>query len=201
MYDDVHSFCVKSWEKLNCEIKIFDYNNDDVKFVKQDCFEHFKSKSIAIRTDAIRMYILSKYPYYLYLDWDVYVKDFFTLNKCFVRPYFWSIYNHNNLNFFNDVYSMYKNGIFKNTYDCDVSKKINIQCTESIPQLIHLYSTDRKYYLYSSNKDVAKKYAHSNVCVINEYCEKIHNCINCDGDKSLIDFLRNIKGRTRIYDG
>jgi hypothetical protein len=190
---------MNSLKKLGYDIKVFDYNSEEVKFVKNDCLEHFESKSISIRTDAIRMFILSQYSDYLYLDWDVYVHEPFELKEKVIRPYFWSIYNAEELDYFKVLYEQYKLGLFKNLYDAEVSKILNIKDNGTINELNHLYSADRPYYLFSNNQDTATKYAHSKVCVINNGENILRNAINIKGDKELFDFLSSLK-RIHVYE-
>ena len=195
----IPQFCMNSWKKLGYDIKVFDYNSEEVKFVKSECHEHFLGKSISIKTDAIRMYILSQYPNHLYLDWDVYVHKPFDLKEKLIRPYFWSIYNAEELDYFKVLYEQYKLGLFKNLYDAEVSKILNIKDNGAINELNHLYSADRPYYLFSSNQDTATKYKHSKVCVINNGGNILRNAINIKGDKELFDFLLSLK-RIHLYE-
>lgn len=75
-------FCMRSWERLGCEIKVFDYNSPEVIEAKEKCSKWVDSalklkgaQAKPIASDAIRLYILSLYPDMLYMDTDVYIAD------------------------------------------------------------------------------------------------------------------------------
>lgn len=72
-------FCMRSWERLGCEIKVFDYNSPEVIEAKEKyklwIDSAVKKGCISIASDPIRLYILSLYEDLLYFDTDVYVAD------------------------------------------------------------------------------------------------------------------------------
>lgn len=72
-------FCMRSWERLGCEIKVFDYNSPEVIEAKEKYKSWIdsavKKGCISIASDAIRLYILSLYDDLLYFDTDIYVAD------------------------------------------------------------------------------------------------------------------------------
>lgn len=72
-------FCMRSWERMECEIKVFDYKSPEVIEAKEKCKEWvenaLKINHKPIASDAIRLYILSLYPDLLYFDTDVYISD------------------------------------------------------------------------------------------------------------------------------
>lgn len=78
-----HQFCMRSWERLGCEIKVFDYNSPEVIEAKEKyklwidsaIKKGFSSKFLSIASDPIRLYILSLYDDLLYFDTDIYVTD------------------------------------------------------------------------------------------------------------------------------
>lgn len=72
-------FCMKSWERLGCEIKVFDYNSPEVIEAKEKyklwIDSAVKAGNYETASDAIRLHILSLYEELLYLDTDVYIAD------------------------------------------------------------------------------------------------------------------------------
>lgn len=72
-------FCMRSWERLDCEIKVFDYNSPEVIEAKEKYklwIDSAVNKGLLdIASDPIKLYILSLYEDLLYLDTDVYVSD------------------------------------------------------------------------------------------------------------------------------
>ena len=76
-------FCMRSWERLGYEIKVFDYNSPEVIEAKEKyklwvdsaVKRGLTSKFLSIASDAIRLYILSLYDDLLYFDTDIYVAD------------------------------------------------------------------------------------------------------------------------------
>lgn len=72
-------FCMRSWERLGCQIKVFDYNSPEVIEAKEKCKlwidSAVKKGFVSVASDAIRLYILSLYDDLLYFDTDIYVAD------------------------------------------------------------------------------------------------------------------------------
>lgn len=72
-------FCMRSWERLSCEIKVFDYNSPEVIEAKEKyklwIDSAVKKGWVSAASDAIRLYILSLYDDLLYFDTDIYVAD------------------------------------------------------------------------------------------------------------------------------
>lgn len=83
--DKFQQFCMKSWERLGCEIKVFDYNSPEVIEAKEKyklwIDRAVKKGCISIASDPIRLYILSLYDDLLYFDTDIYVADTFQLKR------------------------------------------------------------------------------------------------------------------------
>lgn len=117
--------CIKSWDGLidifksfgyETEIKIFDYNSELVSFYrnkfKNKINEEEGLKYIPIISDFIRLDILSKNNYYLYLDGDVYfdkesflkyeylIKD---IDTPYIGNYFGTLWSGTNTSFFKDL--------------------------------------------------------------------------------------------------
>lgn len=72
-------FCMRSWERLDCEIKVFDYNSPEVIEAKEKyklwIDSAVKKGWVSVASDPIRLYILSLYEDLLYFDTDIYVAD------------------------------------------------------------------------------------------------------------------------------
>lgn len=66
---------MKTWEKLEYPVKIFNYNSPEVidakKLYDKYIVNCVKNNLLNFATDPIRLYILSKYKDYLYLDTDL----------------------------------------------------------------------------------------------------------------------------------
>ena len=162
----LHNFCFKTWDRLveyfkslnyNVQIKIYTkYDNDYINFynefiTKTDyAYNNLRMSHIA---DAFRLYILSKYPYHLWLDWDVYVKPkvAFNLNydeKIF-RKSFTILYNSNDLDFFLKIYNYVMNNRLSKLGDKKlVNYLINNNVIENTPMeyvvssILHLHWLD-----------------------------------------------------------
>jgi hypothetical protein len=96
------------------DFKVFDYNHPLVIECKEKYKEFFDRKEIwkSVKTDVVRLYILSKLPYHLYIDDDVVLLDNFEIKN--EEDYFFSdmdtfccIYNSNNLDVFKKILEMY----------------------------------------------------------------------------------------------
>lgn len=87
--DKFQQFCMRSWERLGCEIKVFDYNSPEVIEAKEKyklwvdsaVKKGTESRFLSIASDPIRLYILSLYEDLLYFDTDFYVADPTVLKK------------------------------------------------------------------------------------------------------------------------
>jgi len=119
--DTKQQICIDSWKKLKvnienqgykCEIKIFQPDDIEVIKYKEECnFYISHTKSLSRVSDGFRMYILSRYKNYLWLDTDVYCNDniIFTNKTVFTNDW-WYIYNGEELKIFDCLYnSFYKN--------------------------------------------------------------------------------------------
>lgn len=111
-------FCMRSWERLGCEIKVFDYKSPEVIEAKEKyklwIDNAVKKKHMSIASDAIRLYILSLYDDLLYFDTDIYVADPAVLKELENETTF-KIRSHN--------FCMVHNGKRK-----DIAKKILDEC-------------------------------------------------------------------------
>jgi hypothetical protein len=96
------------------DFKIYDYTHPLVIECKEKYKEFFDREEIwtSVKTDVIRLYILSKLPYHLYIDDDVVLLDNFEIKD--EEDYFFSdmdtfccIYNSNNLDVFKKILEMY----------------------------------------------------------------------------------------------
>lgn len=94
-------FCMRSWERMGCEIKVFDYKSPEVIEAKEKCNKWIDSalklkgaQAKPIASDAIRLYILSLYPDMLYMDTDVYITDA-SVMKTLIDEDIFRIRNHN----------------------------------------------------------------------------------------------------------
>lgn len=120
--DKFQQFCMRSWERLGCEIKVFDYNSPEVIEAKEKyklwvdsaVKRGLTSRFLSIASDAIRLYILSLYDDLLYFDTDIYVADPVQLKRLTAETAF-KIRGHN--------FCAVHNGKRK-----DIAKKILDEC-------------------------------------------------------------------------
>jgi len=96
------------------DFKVYDYTHPLVIECKEKYKEFFDREDIwpSIKTDVIRLYILSKLPYHLYIDDDVVLLDNFEIEN--EEDYFFSdidtfccIYNGSNLDVFKEILEIY----------------------------------------------------------------------------------------------
>ena len=96
------------------DFKVYDYTHPLVIECKEKYKEFFDRKEIwpTIKTDVIRLYILSKLPYHLYIDDDVVLLGSFKIED--EEDYFFSdidpfccIYNGNSLDVFKKILEIY----------------------------------------------------------------------------------------------
>jgi hypothetical protein len=125
----------KFYRKFN--FKVFDYNHPLVIECKEKYKEFFDREDIvkSVKTDIVRLYILSKLPYHLYIDDDtLLLKPFKIKNKedCFFSSFsnFCCIYNGSNLDVFKEMLETYPfddNYLLENTTDNIYAQDINSQ--------------------------------------------------------------------------
>ena len=96
------------------DFKVFDYNHPLVIECKEKYKEFFDREDIikSVKTDVVRLYILSKLPYHLYIDDDVLLLDDFEIKD--EEDYFLGhcgcfncIYNGSNLDIFKEMLEIY----------------------------------------------------------------------------------------------
>lgn len=176
--DKFQQFCMRSWGRLGCEIKVFDYNSPEVIEAKEKyklwIDSAVKKGCISIASDPIRLYILSLYEDLLYFDTDVYVADPVRLKELKNEITF-KIRCHN----FCIVHNGKRRDIAKKILDeCYMTDKVKgdkkvIEGSElclSLPFIqnngtwIHCPRIDNKNWdnLYIENNDEIKKYKEEN---------------------------------------
>lgn len=222
LQSSLHTFCIKSWERLvvafkkiniDCKITIFDFNSPEMK--EFNSLKDWNFKRPSMKANAFRLWILSKYPNHLWLDWDIYIPEKFNinqfdLNQIFLYKIFCVMYNANNLNLFSKIFNAYLTDDFcQNNYDQAVFKYLNLKehCTFNWRNIfMHLakIDTDRikpivwvtsesfkgdiNYYINSIDKYVY--FSSNSFSKISGYNHIIFNCL---GDKDLITFVNNLK--------
>ena len=175
-------FCMRSWERLGCEIKVFDYNSPEVieekekykLWIDSAVKRGLTSQFLSIASDPIRLYILSLYNDLLYFDTDVYVADPVRLKELENETTF-KIHCHN----FCAVYNGKRKDIAKKILDkCYMTDKTKgdrrvIESSDfclSLPSIqnkatwLHCPRIDHKnwYNFYIETRDEMEKYTEEN---------------------------------------
>lgn len=172
----LHDFCITSWHKLvtylegsgyEAEIVIYTKNSPEYQIVENEIIKNWENPLKSICADVFRMYILSSKPNHLWLDWDIFIRDSFTMNlsEMFFMPSWYFIYNSNNIDFFKPIYNYYKKmPQFQYLYDKEVTeflsknKIINYEFNElDESMLIHLCFLDNVpvkgwYFIYDQER-------------------------------------------------
>ena len=168
--------CLDSWKFLKqriesdghqCEIKIYMPEDEEVKnFLKiypltQKCLE---INRLELLSDAFRMYILSKYPYHLWLDSDRYIFPsvvFTDYDKPYLIHIFHTIYNANDTKTFERFWNYYLNELKDPMNDQMVFTQLNVPEEFTFKKPIrhshHLYKFMRiqqpQRFFYIDNKE------------------------------------------------
>jgi len=179
----LHKFCIDTWQRAKsniesqgyeCEIKIFSYDDELVKEYFDEIGLHKNSKYKAVVSDGFKMFILSKFPNYLWLDWDIFINKNYKFNdEFYLNGGMYYIYNSDNTEFFKNIYSKYKTGEFVDMIDFDVFKKLGIKKTKFIyyNQIKHLYGIDNyNKIVFTDDVDLINK-----LSKIGEICIMTHN--------------------------
>lgn len=121
----LHKFCMKTWERFDIPIKIFKYDDPEIIEAKEkfkDLLNYILKScrySLAIYTDILRLYILSKHKEMIWLDMDVYfyetqkgdfLKKLESFNHQFTLPSaqnYYFIYNGQNLKEASNILNLY----------------------------------------------------------------------------------------------
>jgi len=124
----LHQLCVSTWNKIvdyirkqgsSAVIKIYNDDSEEYKKVYNECFKNSKVRNKAHYADAFRLYMLSKHPYYLWLDWDMFIRDNFEFDftKPFLMYSFNTMYNCDRLDIFQTLYQKYRTNDFNKLND------------------------------------------------------------------------------------
>ena len=216
--DQLHKFCIDSWNKLepifneqgfNLDIKIFDSSSPEWIDFLNVCPYSFKRRSMQV--NAFRIYMLSKYDNYLWLDWDVYIPDNLDnfnldLNDYLFYKIFYVMYNGNNKQFFSNIFNKYLTDEYcRYNYDQAVTKYLKLENhapTNFQRYFIHLadFELDRakpikwltendpiNYEMYDKYNCISEYRLNINLLNYNSY---IFNCYN---DSTLINYLREVE--------
>ena len=139
----LHQFCMSTWDIVlnyirnqgyEAELVIYNNESEEFKYVFNDIICDLRTQNQdrkAHYTDIFRMYILSKYPYHIWLDWDVYILKTFELDL--TKPYrlfnWFIMYNANDLETYAKIY----------------------ECFKTIPRFRHLGDRNASEYLIENN--------------------------------------------------
>ena len=158
-----YRFCLDRLKEVlpkNVTFKIFTKEDQIVK----DCFKEFKDYFNLVRnsytkgnefsliSDVIRIYILSKNKHYLYLDADIYIKDFSFLEElkkeAVICPYdFAFLWSGEENEYFIDYLNFYKSCKIKVYRDFDVISKVRSKIKIKFNEDFYF----RLYYMHLSN--------------------------------------------------
>lgn len=150
------------------DFKVFDYNHPLVIECKEKYKEFFDREEIwiSIKADIIRLYILSKLPYHLYIDDDTILCNNFKIED--EEDYFFSIYgafcciyNGNNLDVFKKILEIYP-------FDDKQLKQI-----ETKDNSVYFYNIKRLDYMLFLNIYKYLESKQNNNLEINHYSEQV----------------------------
>lgn len=136
----LHKLCLNSWEKIKkfltnkgyeCDLIIYNEESNEFKYIVKDCLSNTLPVRETRRANVFRIYMLSKHERFLWLDWDIFIRDNFTFDfeSVFLMKNWSMIYNHTNLELFAAIYNEYKNN----------------------PELMHLKDKSVSEYLLNNN--------------------------------------------------
>lgn len=128
----LHKLCLSTWSKIKAyfenkgyevETKIYKRTDPEFIYVYDNILKDVTPIKKGWWSDVFRMYILSKYPNHIWLDWDVFILDNFELNENipFLMKTYYFIYNGTNLDLFKTIYEAYDKYKLFNLVDQDVS--------------------------------------------------------------------------------
>lgn len=216
----LHKFCITSWDRLKnyfnsngyvCKIKIYDYDDPEIieffNIIKTSYTNYldFKPSRLA---NMFRIWIMSKYPYYLWLDTDIYVNEAPNCNNLkfdYDSKEFegnWSVmYNSNDLKFFQNIWKLFlkeKSSLDNNLLgDYKVYNRIyNLPLDKVASQ--SKYRRDRNFIHLALIDDIQNKpnrildkksfYENKTIKVFKIKANK-NSCINIKDNPLLINFL------------
>lgn len=156
----LQKLCIDSWYRckeylcekdINIDIKIFNENDSEYgQFYNKFSYILNLTEHLSHKADLFRLYILSKYINYCWLDTDVYIYDannFIDTFKNFIfKKYFYALSSGDNTTFFKSVLNYYldNNELIK-LCDHELVEKLNIQCSNFNAQtsgVVHLRYID-----------------------------------------------------------
>lgn len=151
--EPVCKFCMNSWHRIidnmkkrgeEAEIKVYRYNDPEVlEFLSiyphtEECLN---TNRLNILADAFRVFILSRHPYYVWLDSDIYAYENVIYNQTFQLKRIFSIMsNLDDTQTFKDLFEIYMNSSTLKV-DRDMYKELkwdnkSINC---IQNYLHMY--------------------------------------------------------------
>ena len=214
----LHQLCLQSWNKIICyaeklkytvNVKIFTEKSEEYEYVYESVIKKNNITNKARQTDVFRLYILAHNPNYMWLDWDVYIRDNFEFDftKPFLMRNWFLIFNSVNLDLFQELYSTYckydiirfgdkeatiymeEEGLFTYLYNKGLGDKI-IHCSfiDNQPvETLYFINTDEENdnFVISHKKD-KRKFRFININ------SGQHKCIKgLFGEPELINFILN----------
>ena len=207
----LHKFCIDTWQraKLNienqgyeCEIKIFNYDDELVKEYFDEIGLHKESKSKAVVTDGFKIFILSKFPNHLWFDLDLWISyNYIFKDELYFNTSQYYIYNSDNTDFFKYIYDKYKTGEFVDKDDKQVFVKLGFKKPKCVfwNTIRHLQAIDNnnKIIITDEQNLIDKAIKIGNICIMTKkdivgfpsiiYYWNIH--------KEIVDFVRGMDGK------
>ncbi len=214
----LHQLCIKSWDKIikylkdrgyEAEIKIYTDTSPEFQKVYNECIENKNCNLKSHWADAFRIYILSENPRYMWLDWDIYVRDNFEFDfeEEYIMRSFYLIYNKDNTEYFKKVYDLYLTDNLINFQDKEVTnyltnkniinfelKKPFVRCivhtnfidNQPVGILHFINESEENSDFVQNNKD--KKSQYKFIIRKGYYHQRIFSLYD---EKELIDFVKN----------
>ena len=207
----LHRFCMNSWQRAKsniesqgyeCEIKVFNYDDELVKEYFDEIGLHKESKSKAVVTDGFKIFILSKFPNYLWLDLDLWISyNYIFKDELYFNTSQYYIYNSDNTDFFKYIYDKYKTGEFVDKDDKQVFAKLGFKKPKCVfwNTIRHLQAIDNnnKIIITDEQNLIDKAIKIGNICIMTKkdivgfpsiiYYWDIH--------KEIVDFVRSMDGK------
>lgn len=217
----LHQMCIETWSKIvtylkklgyDCDIKIFTEDSEEYKFIYNDYLQYHKDfTGLASHVaDVFRIYVLSKYPYYLWIDWDVYIRDNFELDirKPYLMRSFYFIFNKDKTDIFEYIYNSYKRYNLIRMCDSQITDfletftKFNYNYNPSLCEyLVHLNFIDNdiigreKYFYFINTEEEQNEFVKQhindkkNFKFINKDTKKHKGIFGLNGEQKIIDFI------------